>query len=76
MYCTMLAQAQSASERTKIEEKMSADAELSQYLRALQATEKDDVMQDDRQRSASSRHSRAEEEDMDTSDTGVRTLDF
>lgn len=39
LYCTLLASAQSTSEKAKLREKMSADSELLKYLRMLESTD-------------------------------------
>ncbi|XP_034330899.2 U5 small nuclear ribonucleoprotein 200 kDa helicase [Magallana gigas] len=58
LYCTMLAQAQTDEEKKGIEEKMSADTELSGYLKALGATDKEDLVSEERARRQQARQSR------------------
>lgn len=58
LYCTMLAQAQTDDEKKSIEEKMSADTELSGYLKALGATDKEDLVSEERARRQQARQSR------------------
>lgn len=58
LYCTMLAQAQSATEKKDIEQKMEGDSELSAILLALQATEKEDIVSEQRARRHQARQSR------------------
>lgn len=58
LYCTMLAQAQTDEEKKSIEEKMSADTELSGYLKALGATDKEDLVSEERARRQQARQSR------------------
>ncbi|CAH1783166.1 unnamed protein product [Owenia fusiformis] len=60
LYCTLLAQAQSASERQKIVEKMNNDSHLSKILSMLEETDKDDPVTEERARRESSRKSRSE----------------
>ena len=73
LYCTLLAQAQSDTERAKIEDKMSGDAELAQILRALQETEKEDIVQEERARLHAARQSRvdADLEAMDVEESSA-----
>lgn len=68
LYCTLLAQAQTATEKTKIEEKMSSDSELSKYLKALEVADKEDIVSEERARRHQARQSRvaADLEAMDT----------
>lgn len=54
----MLAQAQSATEKKEIEQKMEGDSELSAILLALQATEKEDIVSEQRARRHQARQSR------------------
>ncbi|CAI9738835.1 small nuclear ribonucleoprotein 200 kDa helicase-like [Octopus vulgaris] len=58
LYCTLLAQAQSAAERKEVEEKMENDPDLSNILMALQATEKEDIVSEQRARRHQARQSR------------------
>lgn len=44
LYCTMLASAQSDSEKERIMSKMEADQDLSKVLYQLQETEKEDII--------------------------------
>ena len=48
-------QAQSESDKDKVEEKMLADPQLSRYLSALQETDKEDIVQEERERREASR---------------------
>ncbi len=57
LWCTLRMQAQSESEKEKIEEKMKADGQLSRYLQALQETDKEDIVQEERERREASRRS-------------------
>jgi pre-mRNA-splicing helicase BRR2 len=70
LYCTLLASSQSASEKSKIEEKMRNDPELVWILQALSETDRNETVQDERERRVSSRKSRggddADQEVMDT----------
>lgn len=70
MFCTLLASAQTASERSKIEEQMQSDTELAKILHALQETEHDDVVTEERVRRQQARQSRvaADLESMDVDD--------
>ena len=71
----MLMQAQSDEERETIEEKMSSDAELSQYLHALQETDREDLVMEERARRQAKRQSRVDADleamDVDDEDGGV-----
>nr|XP_022344638.1 U5 small nuclear ribonucleoprotein 200 kDa helicase-like [Crassostrea virginica] len=58
LYCTMLAQAQTDEEKKSIEEKMTSDPELAGYLRALGATDKEDLVSEERSRRQQARQSR------------------
>ena len=60
-------------DRAKIEEQMASDAELSQYLRKLEGGEKDDAVQEERDRRRAARESKvtADVEAMDTEETSV-----
>ncbi|KAI8793415.1 U5 small nuclear ribonucleoprotein 200 kDa helicase [Biomphalaria glabrata] len=58
LYCTLLAQAQTASEKKKIEQKMSNDPELSIILKSLKATDQDDIVSEERARRQQARQSR------------------
>ena len=55
LYCTLLASAQSTSEKSKIEEKMRSDPELVWILQALEQTDQDDRGGERRQTSKRSR---------------------
>ncbi|KAL5015950.1 hypothetical protein ScPMuIL_005539 [Solemya velum] len=70
LYCTMLAAAQTKTERAAIEEKMESDPELLRYLQALQATDKEDIVSEERARRQQARQSRlaADIEAMDMDD--------
>ena len=48
-------QAQSEADKEKIEEKMLSDPLLSRYLSALQETDKEDIVQEERERREVSR---------------------
>ncbi len=48
-------QAQSESDKTKIEEKMRSDPQLARYLAALQETDKEDIVQEERARRETTR---------------------
>ena len=71
----MLASAQSEAEKTKVEEKMRSDNDLSQILNALEETEKEDMVQEERARRHAARQSRvaADLESMDVDEGGVCT---
>jgi len=73
LYCSLLAQAQSESEKQKISETMESDSELLKILRALQETDKDDLVREERARRQAVRKSRvdADLEAMDVDDTGA-----
>lgn len=67
LFCTLLASAQTSSERSKIEEQMESDAELSRILHSLQETDQDDLVTEERARRQQARQSRvaADLESMD-----------
>ena len=74
----MLAQAQSEEEKEEIEGKMSSDTELSVYLRALQVTDREDPVTEERARRQAKRQSQVEAHlqgmDVDRDEAGgVRT---
>lgn len=73
LYCTLLAQAQTTSEKKKIEQKMSSDAELAYILKSLQSTDQDDIVSEERARRQQARQSRvaADIEAMDVDDEDV-----
>ncbi|KAH8028503.1 hypothetical protein HPB51_017598 [Rhipicephalus microplus] len=73
LYCTLLASSQSATERSKLRDKMQADPELERILRQLENTEKDDMVQEERERRAQARQARvnAELEPMDMDEDSV-----
>ena len=58
LYCSLLANAQSADEKKVIEKKMEADSELAQILNALNEMEQEDLIQEERARKAAARKSR------------------
>ncbi|KAL1414758.1 hypothetical protein MTO96_007229 [Rhipicephalus appendiculatus] len=58
LYCTLLASSQSATERSKLRDKMQADPELERILRQLENTDKDDMVQEERERRAQARQAR------------------
>lgn len=70
----MLASAQTQAEKKKIEVKMSSDPELAKYLHALGATDKEDIVSEERARRQQARQSRvaADIEAMDTDEQKVR----
>ena len=72
-YCTLLAQAQTTEDRKKIEEEMESRPELSKYLQALEAAEKEDIVTEERTRRREARQSRvaADIEAMDTEEKQV-----
>ena len=74
LYCTLLASAQSDSERKKIEDRMQTDAELSRILQALQTTDRDDIVSEERARRHQARQSRvaADIEAMDFEEYQVK----
>ncbi len=59
-------QAQSETEKEEIEQKMKSDSELSKYLNALQETEKEDSLTEERVRQKNPRQAR---------DTDMEALD-
>ena len=75
LYCTMLAQSQTDEERQGIEEKMSSDSELSQYLQALASTDKEDIVSGEVARKQQARQSRVaadlEAMDVDQKQVGI-----
>lgn len=66
LYCTLLAQAQSATERSQIESEMIADPELTEYLKQLQGDDEDGM---DNSTSASRLTAKDATESMDTSES-------
>ncbi|WAR22369.1 U520-like protein [Mya arenaria] len=70
LYCTLLAQAQNETEKGEIEGKMESESDLKTILHALQATEKEDIVTEERSRRDQARKSRvaADIEAMDTDD--------
>ena len=70
LYCTLLAQAQSDSEKSQIEEKMANDSELVKILIALQETDKEDIVQEERARRQAARQSRVDA-DIEATDVDV-----
>lgn len=61
LYCTLLASAQSADERQNIEDKMRSDSQLASILSALEReTEKNDLIQEERDRRSATRKSKIE----------------
>ena len=73
LFCTMLAQAQTAAEKKKIEQQMSDDPELSVILKMLQATDQDDIVSEERARRQQARQTRvaADIEAMDVEEEEV-----
>jgi len=55
LYCSLLAQAQSETEKEAIKDKMRADNELAIYLAALEETDKDDLVADEQARKKQAR---------------------
>ena len=81
LFCTLLAQAQSDDERAQIEGKMAEDSELAVYLRALQETEREDLVTQERDRREKNRKSKVEAHlegmDLDGGEVGgVRITSF
>ncbi|XP_076460821.1 U5 small nuclear ribonucleoprotein 200 kDa helicase-like [Babylonia areolata] len=82
LFCTLLASAQTAAERSKIEEQMEGDVELSRILHSLQETDQDDLVTEERARRQQARQSRvaADLESMDVDEDvevgPVQTLDL
>lgn len=58
LYSTLLAQAQNEDEKIEIEKKMESDPELKKILHALQATDKEDIVVEERARRQQDRRSR------------------
>ncbi len=58
LYCTLLATAQDEKEKTLIESKMRSDSYLSTLLDQLNETEKDNLIQEERERRQAARKSR------------------
>ncbi|ELU09831.1 hypothetical protein CAPTEDRAFT_222545 [Capitella teleta] len=79
LYCTLLAQAQSDAEKTKIETKMSADPDLAPILRQLQETEKEDIVEEERARRQAVRRSKVDADleamEVEESGSGAKALD-
>lgn len=69
----MLAQAQTQTEKEEIEKKMSGDPELAAFLNALNATDKEDIVSEERDRRQQARRSRvaADIEAMDVDEQKV-----
>ena len=69
----MLQQAQNEEEKVAIEEKMESEPDLVKILQALQATDKEDLVTEERSRRDQARKSRvaADIEAMDTEDAQV-----
>lgn len=65
LYCTLLASSQSASEKAKIEEKMKNDPDLVWILQALSETDRNEIVQDERDRRTSSKRNRGDDDDED-----------
>ncbi|KAK3589739.1 hypothetical protein CHS0354_021060 [Potamilus streckersoni] len=70
LYCTLLAQAQNETEKNQIVEKMEGDPELKPILNALQVTDKEDIVSEERSRRQQARQNRmaADIEAMDVDD--------
>uniref|UniRef100_V5HTE9 U5 small nuclear ribonucleoprotein 200 kDa helicase n=2 Tax=Ixodes ricinus TaxID=34613 RepID=V5HTE9_IXORI len=62
LYCTLLASSQSSTEKSKLREKMQADPDLEKILRQLENTDKDDMVQEERDRRAQARQARVNAE--------------
>ncbi|CAN8000338.1 unnamed protein product [Ixodes hexagonus] len=73
LYCTLLASSQSSTEKSKLREKMQADPDLEKILRQLENTDKDDMVQEERDRRAQARQARvnAELEPMDVDEDSL-----
>jgi pre-mRNA-splicing helicase BRR2 len=69
LYCTLLAQAQSDTERQKIEEQMSQDTDLSAILKQLRETERGDIVKEERARKQVARQSRLQADLLEAMDT-------
>ena len=76
LYSTLLAQAQNEDEKNEIEKKMESEPELKKILHALQATDKEDIVTEERARRQQDRRSRvaADIAAMDTDDNQVDFL--
>ena len=76
LYCTLLNQAQTDSDKQKIMKQMEGDGELLKILRKLQETDKEDIVTEERQRRQAARKSRVETDldTMDVDDAGVSFL--
>ena len=77
LYCTLLAQAQSATERSQIESEMIADPELTEYLKQLQGGDEEGM--DTTSTPASRQAAREAAESMDTGEStkvNVVIIDF
>ncbi|KAG1680515.1 U5 small nuclear ribonucleoprotein helicase [Nymphon striatum] len=55
LYCTLLASAQNTSERNKVVEKMRSDSDLAKILQHLESTDKEDIVQEAREKRAQAR---------------------
>ena len=74
LYCTLLAKAQSDSDRAKIVKTMESDPELKKILKSLLETEKDDVIREERLRKQAVRRSKVNadiEMAMEVDEAGV-----
>ena len=73
LHCTLLAQAQSESEKELISLKMRNDQDLLPILLALEEEDKEDIVQEERSRRQAVRQSRvdADLQIMDTEEGGV-----
>ncbi|GIY38374.1 u5 small nuclear ribonucleoprotein 200 kDa helicase [Caerostris extrusa] len=60
LYCSLLASLQSGAEKSKLKEKMQNDPELEKILRQLENTDKEDIIQEERQRRAQVRQARVD----------------
>ncbi len=67
LYCTLLASAQSAEERTSIEETMRSEPQLAAILNALEReTEKNDLVTEERERRTAARKTKIESDLMES----------
>ncbi|KAF8792805.1 U5 small nuclear ribonucleoprotein 200 kDa helicase-like [Argiope bruennichi] len=60
LYCSLLASLQSGAEKSKLKEKMQNDPELEKILRQLENTDKEDIIQEERERRAQVRQARVD----------------
>ena len=76
LYCTLLAQAQSSSEKEALEKKMSEENDLKDILKQLKDTDKEDAVQEERERRKQARQSKvqADMEGAPLDDSRVSTV--